>query len=128
MNAFALLFALLPLQNENTAAGMSPAILPLATVGTPAEMTSFMVSDDYAQIDWKAVPGADAYQIQIRKDDAQSLLILEDKTVWTSFYFRVAQPQTVYFFRVRASTNGKPGGWSPWKEMNTQSSLSETKH
>ncbi len=120
MNAFALLFALLPFQNENTAAGMSPAILPLATVGTPAEMTSFMVSDDYAQIDWKAVPGADVYQIQIRKEDGRTQLILEEPTVWTSFYFRVAQSQARYSFRLKASINGMDGEWTSWVRMKTQ--------
>ena len=121
MNVFALLLVLLPLKNENTANAMRPISLPLTTVGTPADMTSFMVSDDYAQIDWKAVPGADAYQIQIRKEDGRTQLILEEPTVWTSFYFRVAQSRARYSFRLKASINGMDGEWTTWVGMKTQS-------
>lgn len=120
MNAFALLLVLLPLKNENTANAMRPISLPLTTVGTPADMTSFMVSDDYAQIDWKAVPGADVYQIQIRKEDGRTQLILEEPTVWTSFYFRVAQSRARYSFRLKASVNGMDGEWTSWVRMKTQ--------
>lgn len=117
MNTVALLLVLCSFQNTLT-------LRTVAAPGIPAQTSSFMVSEDYAQIDWKAVPGADSYQIQIRKEEDQRQLILDEKTVWTSFYFRVAQPQASYSFRLRAQAKGENSAWSPWIKMNTQSLIS----
>lgn len=88
---------------------------------TPANMTSFMVSEDYAEIDWSEVADATAYKIEIRKSGRQPVNILSDKTVWTSFYVRVAEPGAAYEFRLAVLTRDTQSSWTPWQALNTAS-------
>lgn len=86
---------------------------------TPALVMSFMVSEDYAEINWSEVTDATAYKIEIRKSGRQPVRILEDKTVWTSFYFRVAEPGAAYEFRLAVQAGDQQSNWTPWQTINT---------
>lgn len=118
MNLLPLLFALAPLAPDNaTVKPATPVVVP-----APGQMQSFMVSEDYAEIDWNAVQNASAYQIQIRKADNPAATVLADKTVWTSFYFRVAEPAASYEFRLAAVSGGQQSAWTSWTPLNTVNS------
>jgi hypothetical protein len=94
---------------------------------TPTGIRSSMVSEDYAEISWNTVPAAEAYEIQIRKANNGSTVALAAKTVWTSFYFRLAEPNAGYEFRLIAVTEGRQNAWTDWTPLNTAQILTSGK-
>ena len=110
---------LAPVQNP------APQIAPrpdFNLVETPKNAASIMVSDAYAEIGWDAATAATAYKIQIRKTgfDHHTVLQLEEKTVWTSFWFRVADLGATYEFRLAALENDQQSDWTEWTILATQ--------
>lgn len=87
----------------------------------PANLASCMVSEAYAEIAWDAVETAAAYKIEIRKTaaDGKTSLQLTEKTVWTEFYFRVADPKATYEFRVSAIGYDHHENWTDWTRLKT---------
>lgn len=121
MNIMSLFFALASLASSND---FAEARTPSGTFSeTPSNARSFMVSEDYAEIGWDAVESAEAYKIQIRKSGAAATLVLEDKTVWTSFYFRTAEPNATYEFRIASLSGGRQSAWSGWMALNTRQTI-----
>lgn len=117
MNIMSLFFALASFASSND---FAEARMPSgAILETPSNVRSSMVSEDYAEIGWDAVASAEVYKIQIRKSGATTSLVLEDKTVWASFYFRVAEPSALYEFRLASLSGGRQSAWSGWTIMNT---------
>lgn len=117
MNVLPILFALLPIPNEHAMPHPGACVFP--QVAAPENTRSFMVSEDYAEIDWNADQSSVAYKVQIRKNAAQAVMVLEDKTVWTSFYFRVADPGAAYEFRLAALSADGQSAWTEWMALNT---------
>jgi len=117
MSLLPILFALLPISNEHAIPHPGASVCPQITA--PENARSFMVSEDYVEIDWNAIQTSVAYKIQIRKNAAQAVMVLEDKTVWTSFYFRVAEPGAAYEFRLAALSGGVQSAWTEWIALDT---------
>ena len=117
MNLLPVLFCMLTLGNaypqSKTCSGN------FSVPEAPDNPHSFMISDDYAEISWDAAEAAEAYRIQIRKGEGE--MVLEEQTVWTSFYFRVAEPGTAYAFRLAILADGRQGNWSAWMPLRTTS-------
>ena len=92
----------------------------------PANLTSSMVSEAWAEISWDAVETAVAYKIEIRKTaaDGKINLQLEEKTVWTEFYFRVADPKATWEFRVSAIGYDHHESWTNWTTLKTDAAIS----
>jgi len=124
MNIMSLFFALASIASSND---FAEAHMPSgAILETPSNARSFMVSEDYAEIGWDAVANAEVYKIQIRKSGATTTLVLEDKTVWTSFYFRVAEPSPIYEFRLASLSGGRQSAWSEWKTLNSRQTVTSS--
>ena len=124
MNIMSLFFALASFASSND---FAEARMPsCAILETPPNARSFMVSEDYAEIGWDAVASAEMYTIQIRKSSATTTLVLEDKTVWTSFYFRVAEPSAIYEYRQASLSRGRQSGWSGWTTLNSRQTVTSS--
>ncbi len=124
MNIMSLFFALASIASSNDFAEahmQSGAILE-----SPSNARSSMVSEDYAEIGWDAVASAEMYKIQIRKSGATTTLVLEDKTVWASFYFRVAEPSAIYEYRLASISGGRQSAWSGWTTLNSRQAVTSS--
>lgn len=116
MNILSALFALSCAVPESN---VLPAPAEAVVLEMPANLYSYMVSEDYAEISWDIVSAAAAYRIEIRMLSRTPMLVLEDKTVWTSFYFRVAEPDQAYEYRLAALTELGQSAWTPWTPLHT---------
>lgn len=124
MNIMSLFFALASIASSNDFAEahmQSGAILE-----TPSNTRSSMVSEDYAEIGWNTIASAEMYKIQIRKSGATTTLVLEDKTVWASFYFRVAEPSAIYEYRLASISGGRQSAWSGWTTLNSRQAVTSS--
>lgn len=125
-----LLVAFLTLAPTQKQAAEIPLRPDFQIVERPTNSTSIMVSEAYAEIGWNASPGATAYKIQIRKIgfDHNSTLQIDQKTCWTSFYFRLADPDATYEFRLAALENDQQSGWTDWTNLTTKPAGLATKN
>ena len=69
----------------------------------------------YTEFSWQQMTGVDKYHLQVAKDTAFTMLVVDDSTL-TAPVYKMTTPleyATEYHWRVRAHNAGGFGAWSP---------------
>lgn len=71
------------------------------------------------QMSWSAAPRADLYRAQVSANSAFSAIVADGSTSATSWTATGLAENTRYFWRVRASRDGRAGAWSNVRSFTT---------